>query len=609
MALTRDDAAPTAAPRSAFPRATAEFVLDNLVWLVLVVVLVAFSLGIPNFFQIGILLNIFEQSTFVGTLAIGLSLVIIAGHMDLSIESTMALTAMVTAVLFGSNGAGLKLSMHPAWLNLPVSVALSVAIGVLIGATNGYLVVRLKINAFIVTLASFIWVRGLVVMLSGGRSVYGLPDEIRWVSITSVLGVPMLVWTTLLLFLVFSFVLAKTPFGRHVLMVGGNAIAAFRAGIRVDRLVFTTFLISGGLAGFAGWLLASRTAGATANLGTGMLFEVFAAVVIGGVSLKGGGRGPVGRGGRRAAAELDLDRHQRHGHAAPLHAGDPRRARAGRHPARHRQDVAAPPSRLNKGRSMSGRLQGRVAVVIGAARGIGAAIAERFVEEGAQVVIGDGEVEAGQATVARLGAGARFVETDIARLDHAQRVVAAAETAFGGLDILVQNAGIYPWTLIENISPDEWDRVMAVNLKGTFLAAQAALRPMRERRYGRMVFTSSITGPRVSSPGHGHYAASKAGINGFIKSAAIEFSGYGITVNGVEPGNILTEGMQAHRSPEFIAGMESAVPLGRLGTPRDVANATLFLCSDEAAYITGTTIVVDGGQTLPESHAFRIQPT
>ena len=287
MALAHDQANTTVATRT-YPRAAAEFVLDHLVWLVLVVVLLGFSATIPNFFQIGILLNIFEQSTFVGILAIGLSLVIIAGHMDLSIESTMAFTAMVTAVIFGSNGAGLKLSLHPALLNLPASLALSILIGLLIGASNAYLIVRLKINAFIVTLASYIWVRGLVVVLSGGRSVYGLPEEIRWVAIAQFLGVPMLVWVTLCAFLVFSFILVKTPFGRHLIMIGGNATAVFRAGIRVDRLVSITFMLAGALAGFAGWLLASRTAGATANLGTGMLFEVFAAVVIGGVSLKGG---------------------------------------------------------------------------------------------------------------------------------------------------------------------------------------------------------------------------------------------------------------------------------------------------------------------------------
>jgi 3-oxoacyl-[acyl-carrier protein] reductase len=105
----------------------------------------------------------------------------------------------------------------------------------------------------------------------------------------------------------------------------------------------------------------------------------------------------------------------------------------------------------------------------------------------------------------------------------------------------------------------------------------------------------------VSSPGHGHYSASKAGINGLIRAAAIELAPHGITVNGVEPGNILTEGMRAERSPAFIRDMERSVPLGRLGTPRDVAHAVLFLASDEAAYITGTTIIVDGGQILPEA--------
>ena len=252
------------------------------------------------------------------------------------------------------------------------------------------------------------------------------------------------------------------------------------------------------------------------------------------------------------------------------------------------------------------RLQGRIALVIGAARGIGAGIAARFVEEGAKVVIADREAEIGAATAARLGG--HFIGIDVAQKADAERAVAAALERHGRLDILVQNAGIYPWTLIENIEPAEWDSVLGVNLKGTYLAARAALAPMKAQKYGRMVFTSSITGPRVTSPGHGHYSASKAGINGFIKAAALEFAGYGITVNGVEPGNILTEGVQQGRSPAFIKSMADMIPLGRLGTPRDVANAVLFLASDDAEYITGTTIIVDGGQTLPEGADFRLNP-
>jgi 3-oxoacyl-[acyl-carrier protein] reductase len=256
---------------------------------------------------------------------------------------------------------------------------------------------------------------------------------------------------------------------------------------------------------------------------------------------------------------------------------------------------------------MSGRLAGRVALVIGGARGIGAGIAQRFAEEGAQIIIADNRGDDGRETAHRLGG--RFVEIDVSKLEDNQAAVADALYAYGGLDILVQNAGIYPWTLIEDTSPEEWDAVLAVNLKGTFLSARAALPAMKARGGGRMIFTSSITGPRVTSPGHGHYSASKAGINGFIKSAALEFSSYNVTVNGIEPGNILTDGMKEHRSAAFIKMMEEGVPLGRLGKPRDIANAALFLASDDASYITGITIIVDGGQTLPEGKDFRLNPT
>ena len=255
---------------------------------------------------------------------------------------------------------------------------------------------------------------------------------------------------------------------------------------------------------------------------------------------------------------------------------------------------------------MNGRLTGKVALVIGGARGIGAGIAARFAEEGARVVIADMLSAEGAATSQELHGD--FISVDVSRSEDCEAAIAHAEKLHGGLDILVQNAGIYPWTLIENTSPEEWDKVLAVNLKGTFLAARAALPALRRRGGGRMIFTSSITGPRVTSPGHGHYSASKAGINGFIKAAALEFSHDRITVNGIEPGNILTDGMKQHRSASFIRMMEEAVPLGRLGTPRDVANAALFLASDDADYITGTTIIVDGGQTLPEGKDFRLSP-
>ncbi|HUG61742.1 MAG TPA: ABC transporter permease [Methylomirabilota bacterium] len=269
-------------------RAAVEFVLDNLVWLMLLVALVAFSLFVPRFFQFGIFANILEQSTFVGVMSIGLAIVIIAGHLDLSVESTAALSAMATGILFASQGIGLGITFTPSWLILPISLAIAMIVGAVIGLINGFFVVRLGLAAFIVTLASFIWVRGLVVAISGGRSAQSLDPGIRVIGIETLFGVPLLAWMAVACFAVFSFILAKTPFGRHVMMVGGNQTATFRAGIKVDRILMTSFIVAGLLAGVAGWLLAIRTSGATANLGTGMLFNAFAAVVIGGVSLKGG---------------------------------------------------------------------------------------------------------------------------------------------------------------------------------------------------------------------------------------------------------------------------------------------------------------------------------
>jgi ribose transport system permease protein len=269
-------------------RALIEFVLDNLVWLLLAVVLAVFSLTVPNFFQTGIFINIIESSTMVGVMAIGLAIVIIAGNMDLSVESVAALSAMVTGILFCSRGIGIGWTVTPAWLALPVSLAIALAVGAAIGALNGLLVVRLKMDAFIVTLASYIWVRGMVVAISGGRSAQDLAPSIRFIGIDTVFSIPLIAWIAIAGFAVFTLIMIKTPFGRYITMIGGNRAATFRAGIPVNKLIWISFILAGTIAGLAGWLLAIRTSGASAGLGVGMLFQAFAAVVIGGVSLKGG---------------------------------------------------------------------------------------------------------------------------------------------------------------------------------------------------------------------------------------------------------------------------------------------------------------------------------
>ncbi len=260
-----------------------EFLLDHLVWLILVIILVVFSLTIDRFFQIGIFLNILQHATFVGLIAIGLSFCIMAGHMDLSIESVMAFAAMLAAWLAAARGSASGLELAP-W----VTFLMVCGFGAASGAFNGLLVIRFHINAFIVTLATYIAIRGLGLVLTGGRSMYGLPDSFRGVATTHLFGVPLLVVILILAYVLFSVVLTRTRFGRWVYLVGGNPTAPYRAGIPVERVLWSVFILSGVLAAIAGWLLAARSNGATPNLGLGMLFEAFAAVVIGGVSLRGG---------------------------------------------------------------------------------------------------------------------------------------------------------------------------------------------------------------------------------------------------------------------------------------------------------------------------------
>jgi ribose transport system permease protein len=257
--------------------------LDHLVWLILLIILAICSLTIERFFQIGIFLNILQHATFVGLLAIGLSFCIIAGHMDLSVESVMAFAAMLAAWLAAGRGSASGFEIN-TWLTL----VLAIAFGAAAGLFNGLLVVRFQINAFIVTLATYISIRGFGLVLTGGRSMYGLPDDFRMVATADLFGLPLLVVILVVAYVLFQVILTRTRFGRYVYLVGGNVTAVFRAGIPVERVLYTAFVMSGVLAAIAGWLLAARSNGATPNLGFGMLFEAFAAVVIGGVSLRGG---------------------------------------------------------------------------------------------------------------------------------------------------------------------------------------------------------------------------------------------------------------------------------------------------------------------------------
>ena len=248
-------------------------------------------------------------------------------------------------------------------------------------------------------------------------------------------------------------------------------------------------------------------------------------------------------------------------------------------------------------------IAGRTVIVTGASKGIGKGIARVFAGTGARVLMVArdlSQAEAAAAEIAASGGIASAVAADVSKTEDNARMARTAIERYGGIDILCCNAGIFPAAKLFEMTEADWDQVLDVNLKGTFLSVQACLPGLKASGKGRIVVTSSITGPITGYPGWSHYGASKAGQLGFIRTAAIELAPYNITVNAVLPGNILTEGIQA-LGPEYIANMTAAIPARRLGSVEDVAYAALFLASDEAAFISGQTIVVDGGQVLPES--------
>jgi len=252
---------------------------------------------------------------------------------------------------------------------------------------------------------------------------------------------------------------------------------------------------------------------------------------------------------------------------------------------------------------MSNRLEGKSAVVTGAARGIGLAIARTLAGEGAAVLLvdRDGEgVRRAAASLAAEGLRVRHADADVSVAADMQGVIRQALDWNDRIDILCPNAAIFDSAPITDMSEASWDRLLSVNLKGVFLGVQACLPAMMKQHYGRIVVTSSITGPRTAIPRMAHYAASKGGINGFIRAAALEAAPHGITISGVEPGHVVTEGAAPQYDAEFLRAVESFIPLGRLARPDDIGRAVLFLASDDAAYITGQTIIVDGGVTLPE---------
>jgi 3-oxoacyl-[acyl-carrier protein] reductase len=233
-------------------------------------------------------------------------------------------------------------------------------------------------------------------------------------------------------------------------------------------------------------------------------------------------------------------------------------------------------------------LKGKVAIVTGGTLGIGEGIANKFSELGASVVV-----------CARHKAKSKhfFVKCDVSKSKETKNLIEQTIKKFKKIDILVNNAGIYPFVNLKDMTEEQWDQVMNVNLKGLFNCTKAVIPYMMERKYGKIINITSIAGVSVGFPNLVHYCASKAGISGFTKAAALELAPYKINVNAVAPGTILTPGESGMMDKDAINHLIQAIPERRMGKPVDIAETVAFLASDCSSYITGQTIIVDGGYT------------
>lgn len=245
------------------------------------------------------------------------------------------------------------------------------------------------------------------------------------------------------------------------------------------------------------------------------------------------------------------------------------------------------------------QLQEKVAIVTGASRGIGAAVAQKFCEEGASVMLcsrSEASVAAVTEPLVAKGFNAKFVQADVSRKSDVEALVNQTLTEFSRIDILVNNAGITRDTLLMRMKDEDWDAVLHSNLTGTMYCARAVLRTMMRQKSGRIINVSSVIG-LMGNAGQANYAASKAGIIGLTKSLAKEIGSRGITVNAIAPGFITTD-MTADFSEADLERIRAMIPLAAFGTPEDVAELSLFLASDASRYITGQAIQVDGGMVM-----------
>ena len=241
---------------------------------------------------------------------------------------------------------------------------------------------------------------------------------------------------------------------------------------------------------------------------------------------------------------------------------------------------------------------GKVAIVTGGGQGMGRAVAQHFAQAGASVVVNDKNADAAQSVADALGDGALAAPGDVTVKADVDEVVKTAAEAFGSVDILVNNAGILFSTTLADMEEDEWDLVIDVNMKGTYLFSRAALPHMKRAGWGRIINFASTAGKAVSTLGGPHYTAAKAGILGLTRATAKEFAPFGITVNAVCPGLVNTEMVRENVTPERLDAYLGSFPISRICEPWEVAELVAFLASDRAAYITGASLDINGGDLM-----------
>ena len=246
------------------------------------------------------------------------------------------------------------------------------------------------------------------------------------------------------------------------------------------------------------------------------------------------------------------------------------------------------------------RIKDKVAIVTGSGQGIGRGIALALAKEGAKIVVTDitDRIYDAVQEITNLGVQALAMKTDVSSAEQTGEMVKITVEKFGRIDILVNNAGIFPFKPLVEMTESDWDKVLNVNLKGVYNCTRAVAPHMINQKSGKIINIASIAGVVVGFAALTHYSASKGGIVGFTKSVALELAPFGINVNTIAPGSIETPGARMDMNDESVKQFLQAIPLKRIGQPEDVANAVLFLASDESSYITGQCLVVDGGYTI-----------